>query len=438
MATDLNDKIDKAVELYEKGDLQKSLNLCRKLLEADPDNVYVLINIGNIYYVQNDYVSASVYYQKAVDADPYNYSALINLANSYFELKNYMDAIHYARNAVECRPTEKLAYIILGNSYFEMEKYQDSIAALEAAQGLDSNDPWVYNYLSQSYQKISDYIKAVSNAWKAVEKSAEKDDSHHINLGYLFYEIALDKGADSIAECVRLWVKKYNANPLVSYMGNALLGNTEIKAADPRYLRDVFDVFASDFDTVLASLDYRAPGLINSVLKDLYKKKKTFGLRILDMGCGTGLCGVFLKKYASLRRLDGVDISEKMLEAAGKKKLYTKLYNAELSAFLESCRNYDLMVAADVFTYIGELDYLFGNIALKLNKKGRVIFTVSANEIDGRDYYLHISGRFLHSVEYVKKVLKNAGLEMEICDYKKLRNEGDKPVMGYIVSAVRK
>lgn len=439
MAFNFNSKIDTAIELYDKGKLQKSLRLCNELLAVDSSNPYVLITLGNIYYVQNNYKKASDFYQNAVDFNPENYSATINLANSYYELKNYLDAVYYAKNAIKQKPEEKIGYVILGNSYFELENYADSIIAFEQALKIDPSDVWVYNYLSQSYNKANNYIKAVSNGWKAVELSYGKDDAHHLNLGYIFYEIALEKDADSIADCIKLWHSKYANNSIVRYMGNALLKNQKIKTADPKYLQNIFDVFASDFDSVLSSLDYRAPALINGFLKDMYKKKDNPRLKILDLGCGTGLCGEFLQKYAGWRGLRGVDISAKMIAAAKAKKLYTHLYNADILSFLKPYKkSYDLMVAADVFTYIGELDSLFSTIAKSLRKKGRIIFTVTENNINDSDYYLHISGRFLHSIKYIQKVLSDKGLELEKCDYKKLRNEGENIVMGYVILAVKK
>lgn len=54
----------------------------------DADNSHVLITLGNIFYVQNDYSVAEEYYQKAADVSPFSYPALVNLANSLYEQKN--------------------------------------------------------------------------------------------------------------------------------------------------------------------------------------------------------------------------------------------------------------------------------------------------------------------------------------------------------------
>ena len=48
-------------------------------------------------------------------------------------------------------------------------------------------------------------------------------------------------------------------------------------------------------------------------------------MRILDAGCGPG-CAVHISKICRFSRVDGVDISEKMLKLPKRKKLYTRLF----------------------------------------------------------------------------------------------------------------
>ena len=55
--------------------------------------------------------------------------------------------------------------------------------------------------------------------------------------------------------------------------------------------------------------------------------------------------------------LHGVDISPKMIEIAGKKGLYDALLSGDIHVVLNDLdrRSYDLIIAADVFTYIGDI-----------------------------------------------------------------------------------
>ena len=143
-----------------------------------------------------------------------------------------------------------------------------------------------------------------------------------------------------------------------------------------------------------------------------------------------------MKKYAKFRGLDGVDLSEKMLEVARRKKLYTRLYNQDLSQFLSRHENgYDLINAADVFTYFGELGSVFVMMFDALKPGERTPFKVNVNSFNKDDYFLHLSGRFLHSKSYVEEGLKKRGFIIEKLNRVKLRNEGEAEVWGWIVMA---
>ena len=86
-------------------------------------------------------------------------------------------------------------------------------------------------------------------------------------------------------------------------------------------------------------------------------------LDILDIGCGTGGAGAWLKDYA--RSIVGVDISDKMVELARKKMLYQELHVQPLDIYLEACtKSFDLVVAADVFSYVGELEETFKQVSV--------------------------------------------------------------------------
>src|SRR5207248_233908 len=77
-------------------------------------------------------------------------------------------------------------------------------------------------------------------------------------------------------------------------------------------------------------------------------------LDVLDLGCGTGLCGALLRRWA--RTLVGVDLSPGMLEKARERGCYDRLEQGDLVAVMRTmpARSFDLIVATDVLIYIGD------------------------------------------------------------------------------------
>ena len=110
-----------------------------------------------------------------------------------------------------------------------------------------------------------------------------------------------------------------------------------------------------------------------------YIKDKS--LRIIDVGCGTGLVGVELEK-GGFSNFDGTDISQEMIDIA-KQRGYSKLFIGSLNDSLP-CKNneYDAALCVGVFTHghVGSdrLDEL-----VRIVKPGGIIcFTVNEGVYD--------------------------------------------------------
>ncbi len=424
--------------LYESGDLKQAEKYCRLALRRDGENASALVNMGNIVYRKGRYREALDLYRHAAEKQPDFYIAEINIANTLYDLKDYGPAAEQALRSLRLNPSSLTAYVILGNSYLELDRYDEALSALKKALQLDSEDPWIYNSLSQVCQKKSQWEDALKYGWQAVEKSSG-DEAQQINFGYTLYECALEKTDSLVKKYAENWRRRYPDNKVAAHMAAAVGNSGNITGADDDYVRNIFDVFAPDFESVLTALDYQAPAHIHEMLRRIYGEKTSRRMRILDAGCGTGFCGVFLKKYAAWRGLWGVDLSTGMLSVARQKKVYDKLFQEELTVFLKQWKNrFDLIVSADVLTYFGDLQNLFSGFADSLRKGGRILFTVSENNISGDAYFLHPSGRFLHSEKYIADLLRRHGLELEKSERRKLRNEGEKEVFGFVFSALKK
>src|SRR5262245_11992208 len=195
----------------------------------------------------------------------------------------------------------------------------------------------------------------------------------------------------------------------------------------PGYVRHLFDQFSADYDTrMLGPLHYR-DHLILRELTDLVLFEP-HDLDILDLGCGTGLTGTVFADLA--RRLDGVDLSPRMIEHAKARGLYSDLTIGDLETALaqkEPC--YDLILAADTFVYLGDLAPSFRGAAQRLKPLGFLLFTV---ELSGEDqgYELGPKRRYRHSESYLHHEAVCSGLEIMGLLHCTPRFDAEKPVKG--------
>lgn len=231
----------------------------------------------------------------------------------------------------------------------------------------------------------------------------------------------------------RRWYARYvelaPGDPEATHMVASLGGAPVPDRADEAYVRMLFDNFAADFDRILVEeLDYKAPKLLYREVRAALPKGAR-GLNVLDAGCGTGLAGVLFRPLA--RRLAGVDLSREMVKHARARGIYDSLQVGELTRTLAASRaRYDLIVAADVLVYVGDLAPVFGAMAAALSPGGLVAFTVEVHGGDG--FELMPSGRFAHAASYVRRAAENAGLEEISGRQAVLRKESGVPVTGYV------
>ncbi len=254
------------------------------------------------------------------------------------------------------------------------------------------------------------------------------------------------------------WAAFDPTDPVARHMLSAHTGEAAPPRASDGYVERHFDEFAATFDDVLGSLQYRGPELVEQALRRVDPTPKAQH-RTADLGCGTGRCGPLVRPWA--RTLEGVDLSQKMLDQARKLGAYDRLVHEEVTAYLQHRAGaLDLVVCADTLPYIGDVGPLFAALARALAPGGRFLATVELLESDGapspgddggsarrsaelcpqtpgRTFELLVAGRYAHDEGYVTGALQGVGLTVEHCAPADLRLEHGRFARALVVTARR-
>ena len=198
------------------------------------------------------------------------------------------------------------------------------------------------------------------------------------------------------------------------------------EAAPPQFVRGLFDEYAERFEQELVgTLRYRGPEQVCAPLAGLHPVPFA---STLDLGCGSGLAAPLLRP--STARLTGLDLSPRMIERAASTRLYDELHVAELLAHLAATpARHDLVVACDVFIYLGDLAPMFDGVARVLAGGGIFAFTVEEGQADA-GYDLLPTLRYAHAEAYLRGLAGAHALRVTRCERAPLREGRGQAIPG--------
>lgn len=425
--------LQQAIQAQQRGRLAEAEALYRQMLQRDPRQVDALHFLGVLTAQRGQHEQAADLIRRALELNPQYADAWNNLGNVLTALERPEEAAEAYRRTVELAPGHVGAYGNLGVALTQLGRLEEAIAACRQAIALAPDIAESYFNLGTALLAQGDHEGTIAAYQETVRRQPNHTRAYKA-LSLLFYK--LDRRQDA-TELFQSWLEQNPDDTAARHLLAASSGcDVPGRAADD-YVQTMFDEMADDFDRHLHHLGYRAPELLaEAVATTLGAPAGT--LDVLDAGCGTGLCGPLLRPYA--RRLIGVDLSPGMVDKARARGGYDELVVAELTAFLaERLASYDLIVSADTLVYFGDLAPLFTAAAAALRPNGWLAFTVE--EIPDAEtstgFNLALSGRYRHSVTYLRQTLAEAGLTLATLDQVSPRLERDQPVAGLLVVAYK-
>lgn len=442
-----------------QGLFSQAVQVLQEALKTHPDYTPALNNLGSVYFAQNKFDDAIHYYRLAIQKQPDYIDAYYNLGLALLKKQNYSDAITAFETLLKKSPEHFAARFHLGCALAFQNKFSDALAQFLNIEEHHPNHIETQTNLATCYLKLGKLNEAKIHYAKAHELAPEdtqilfnlgvinmqqgntdqaiqqyqralqvnpNDFATHNNLGIAFLaKQHLGFALQHFREALRIQPN----NTAIAYTVNALSQHQHLLAAPPDYVQSLFDAYADHYEPhLLTALEYQVPTLLHDAVLKIVKNKNP-QWDILDIGCGTGLCGVTFKSMA--KTLAGIDLSAKMLEVAAQKQIYDELITGDLVPFLETKKTaFDLILAGDVFVYIGDLEKIFENIHSVLREKGLLVFNAEISEKD--DFKMNQSGRFSHSKKYLDNLAEKNKFKILHYSVVVTRTQNNEPVHGHL------
>jgi predicted TPR repeat methyltransferase len=431
-----------------------------------------------------------------VRAAPENGEMVVNLSMALRRLGRFDEALEHARRGVTLLPQAVPAWNALGVAALESGRLEDALAAFDSGLKAAPQHPalrlhraMTLRRLNRNEESLAVYAQLVRafpqtpEPWRGladVQTALGQTDAalrssqqaralapHDFDVAFEHAKALLRAGnADEAARLLESLVKarddhaqgwvwlgrahlKLDDLPAarvaferakaldaddagIAHFHAAATGNLPA-AVETDYIRDLFDDFADDFEHALVDqLSYDTPA---QLARYLQRRGADVGVRVLDLGCGTGLMAAQLARPG--RVIHGVDLSPRMLERARAKGLYGELHTAELNEFLRAAvADWDLIVATDVFIYIPDAGSSFAPTLARLTPGGWFGFSIETSAGDATEL-LPQTGRYRQSSARIARELSDAGFVNIAEESIVLRLESGKPVAGALFVAQR-
>lgn len=301
-----------------------------------------------------------------------------------------------------------------------------AVAELTAALAHDPSALYILLDLGNA-QLAADQPAAALASFAQILASRPRDAAAHRGRGQAHLALA---DTISALDAFRAALAVLPYDTYAAHMVAALGGEATRWAGT--YVAGLFDEHADQFDQHLTEvLHYRIPQAIRDLLAPRLPLASA-----LDLGCGTGLVGAALAGAVTI--IDGIDIASQMTRKAAARNIYRHLRIGDLAAVLAQdpalAGPYDLVMAADVFVYLGPLETVFALARQRLSPGG--LFAFSVEHAPGDEPLLRPSGRFAHPDRYIARLAVDHGFTVAERHHTPIRHERSLPIPGtlYLLS----
>lgn len=388
------------------GDLDRpdeALASYQRAIALKPDYVMAICNLGNTQRKLGRADEAAASYRRVLALDPAYPEAHCHMAIVQLDAGHHALALASADMALRARPRYAQAHSVRGDALQGLHRFADALGSYDDSLAIDAALAHTWCARGTALQRLQYCDDALASYARALTLQSVYPKAHQYRGNCLR---TLGRTDEAIAAYRLARAQGGNESELAFALAAMGAGDAP-REAPAAYVARLFDNYADHFDEHLVDrLGYQVPALLDAAIRRHLTLEQG---ATLDMGCGTGLCAPLLRQYS--RTLAGIDLSEKMLARAQALGLYDELACAELSAYLAACSTrFDLIVAADVFVYLGELGTVFAGVSQALRSGGLFSFSVEACEGDA--FRLTSSHRYAHALAYLRTLADANGFAL--------------------------
>jgi predicted TPR repeat methyltransferase len=419
------ESVERLIALRDFKAAATALNDTQRLAPNDPRVYVVGAALGHALGNAGAALTAA---NRALTLAPVWAPAIIAVARAHSALGEHGDALKFAKRAAGLAMQDVTILEMATAVANRALSFADAEQFLRATLTVAADRRDVEQALAVSLQRQSKHEEAIALFTTFIEDNPQDEWALQGRAGSYLSRDEKQKAATDYARLLAL--QPDNA----AYTYFYAVANGETPSQQPASVNaPLFDDYASNYDAhVIGGLAYQAPKRMAQAIRVHFPK---LDISVLDLGCGTGLLGVYLGKPQGA--MIGVDVSTKMIEQAMKHNIYDRFHTVDLVEALANtpAEQYDVIAACDVFNYVGALGDVIANAYKILRGKGALFFTVESLDGSDAEMMLGNTGRYAHNIKTVESLCRSSGYSDVSFTQIQLRKEEGVAVAGTLVIA---
>ncbi len=157
----LHRQFQKAIELYEKGHFQASIELFKKVITQRKDMIVAYAYLSEVYRAVQMYPLARTTLFQALKQDPQNPDILSKIGMLEVEMGLLNEGLDHLKKAVKYFPFDADAWNYMGIAYWKKKDFSKALKAFEEARKLDPTDAMVLNNMGNLFFSMGRVKKAL-------------------------------------------------------------------------------------------------------------------------------------------------------------------------------------------------------------------------------------------------------------------------------------
>ena len=174
---------------------EQAIEMCRLLLEANPEEPRAHAVYGDFLYQDKKLDSALAEYQLAKKLGAKEFTVIQQLMFLESQLQRWDSLLTESEDAIENFPDQPLGYFFNGLVYSQKKKYADAVKSLNSGVKLivdnKNLEGQFYSSLGEAYNELKDFVKSNENYDKALELNSK--DANVLNNYAYFLSVRGEK-----------------------------------------------------------------------------------------------------------------------------------------------------------------------------------------------------------------------------------------------------